>query len=359
MQQSGRAALVGALYPAEVNRVLFGLFLIASASGWAQSPASGPDPGVLQRLLTRHQPELRAFDFAAIGDQQYGADGERKWPALQASINRGNVAFTLHIGDIKSGDTLCSNAMFEDRLRAFNNFEMPMILTPGDNEWTDCHRENNGSYDSLERLDYLRRTFYPDNQSLGRRKIALSQQSEDPRYGRYVENVMWSMGNVLFATLHMIGSNNNLGRNAENDREFAERTAANFNWLKTIFSVARDNSFAGVVIGTQANPGWSGTAVRTAVVGTGFRETFFHLEDDVIVFGRPVLVIMGDSHIFRIDKPVIAARSGQVLENLLRLEVPGSAYVHWVRVRVDPARRGLFSFEYEDVVENYFPQQRP
>lgn len=342
------------------NRIVLAwcLALTASQLG-AQVLETGPDPGFLQRLLGRHVPEARAFDFAAIGDQQYGADGERKWPALQASINRGNVAFTIHIGDMKSGDTVCSNEMFADRLNAFNNFDAPMMLTPGDNEWTDCHRENNGSYDPLERLDYLRRIFYRDNQSLGRRKMTLSQQSEDPRHFKYVENAMWSAGNVLFATVHAIGSNNNLGRNAENDREWAERTAANFNWLKTVFSVARDNSFAGVVIGMQANPGWSGAPVRTAALGTGFRDTFLVLEDESIVYGRPVLVIMGDSHIFRIDKPVLAARSGRVLENLLRLEVPGSTYVHWVRVKVDPTKRGLFSFEYEDVAANSFAQQRP
>ena len=96
------------------------------------------------------------------------------------------------------------------------------------------------------------------------------------------------------------------------------------------FAVARDNGFAGVVIGMQANPGWSGTPV-----------------------------IMGDSHIFRIDKPMIGARSGNVIEKVLRLEVPGSAYVHWVRLKVDPAKVGLFSFEHENVVENFFPQQRP
>ena len=337
--------------------LLIGVALISAAP--AQVLELPPDPGIVQRLLQRHVPEPRAFEFAAIGDQQYGPDGERKWPALQASINRSGVAFTLHIGDIKSGDTLCSNDMFADRLEAFNNFDAPMILTPGDNEWTDCHRENNGSFDSLERLDYLRRIFYQDNRSLGRRKIVLSQQSEDPRHAKYVENAMWSMGNVLFATLHAIGSNNNLGRNAENNREWAERNAANFNWLKTVFSVARDNGFAGVVIGTQANPGWGGSPVRTSALGSGFRDTFLVLEDEAVVFGRPILVVMGDSHIFRIDKPMLAARSGMVLENVLRLEVPGSAYVHWVRVKVDPAKRGLFSFEYEDVLENRFSQQRP
>ena len=338
-----------------IAAAVFSFSVFASAQG----PAVGPDPALLQRYLQRHRPEPRAFDFAAIGDQQYGPEGERKWAALQSSINRQAPAFVIHIGDFKSGSTLCSDEMFASRLRAFNEFAMPLIYTPGDNEWTDCHRENNGSYDSLERLDALRRMFYRDNQSLGRRSIPLTRQSEDARYAKYVENAMWSEGNVMFATVHMVGSSNNRGRNAENDREFAERYDANFNWLRTVFSVARDGGFAGVVLGTQANPGWSGSPVRVSQLGAGFRDTLFTLEEEAIAFGRPVLVIMGDSHIFRIDKPLLGARSGRVIENIMRLEVPGDTNVHWVRIRVDPSRRGLFSFIHEDVEENYVQQQLP
>jgi hypothetical protein len=164
---------------------------------------------------------------------------------------------------------------------------------------------------------------------------------------------------VLFATVHVVGSNNNLGRNAASDLEFIERTNANLNWLRTIFSVARDGGFAGVVIVTQANPGWSGSPVRVSQLGTGFRDTFFVLEDDTIGYGRPVLVIMGDTHIFRMDKPLLGTRSGRVIENLLRVEVPGDTNAHWIRIRVDPAQRGLFSFIHEDVPENYVRQQLP
>lgn len=340
-----------------LKRILWGL--VAAIAMWGQAPASGPDPAVLRRLLDRHKPEARAFEFAALGDQQYGAAGEAKWPALQNSINRSGVSFAVHVGDVKSGSTVCSNEMFANRVTAFNNFEMPFILTPGDNEWTDCHRENNGSYDSLERLAYLRRVFYPDNRSFGKVKMTLSQQSEDPRYAKYVENGMWSMGNVLFATLHVIGSNNNLGRTPENDAEYVERTAANFNWLKTIFSVARDNSFSSVVIALQANPGWDGVPVRVSQLETGFRETFFTLEEEVIVYDRPVLVITGDSHLMRMDQPMLSARTGNQLENLVRLEVPGSNQVHWVRVKVDPARPFPFAMQYEPVRENFLPHQRP
>jgi hypothetical protein len=327
--------------------------------GFAQAPASGPDPTVLERLLQRHRPEPRVFDFAAIGDQQYNPAGEQKWPALQNSINGGNVAFTIHLGDFKSGSTQCTDALFNDRFQGFNNFESPLIYTPGDNEWTDCHRENNGSYDSLERLQAIRRMFFSSGQSLGKRKMVLSQQSEDATYNKYVENVMWSMGNVLFVTLHMVGSNNNLGRNAENDAEYAERTAANFNWLKTAFSVARDNAFAGIVIGMQANPGFRGAGLRVSELGSGFRATFFNLEDEAIVYARPVLLMVGDTHVFHIDKPLVGAKSGRPLDNLIRLEVPGEQDSHWIRISVDPARRGLFSFTHEDVPENYATQTRP
>ncbi len=300
-----------------------------------------------------------AFEFAAIGDQQYGPVGERQWPALQASINTSGVPLTIHVGDVKSGSTLCNNAMFANRLESFNNFEMPMMITPGDNEWTDCHRENNGSFDSLERLDYLRSTFYRDNQSLGKRKMMVTRQSEDPRYAKYVENQMWSMGNVLFAMVHIVGSNNNLGRNAANDREWQERTDANFNWLKTIYSVARDNDFAGVVLMMQANPGWNGVPVRVSGLETGMQDSLFVIEDETIVFGRPVLMIMGDSHVFRIDKPIVGSKSGQPLENFTRLEVPGSNLAHWVRVRVDSTRRSMFAFEPEYVPANSAAQTRP
>ena len=332
--------------------------MLASAL-FAQAPASGPDSSVLTTLLGRHKPNAQRFDFAAIGDQHYGAAGIAKWPALQSSINRSATQFVVHTGDIKSGSTQCDNNTYLNRKRDFNLFEMPMILTPGDNEWTDCYRANNGSYDSIERLEFLRQTFYPDNQSMGKRKITLSQQSEDRRYSRFVENSMWSQGNVLFATVHLVGSNDNLGRNAVNDAEWRERTAANFNWLKTIFSVARDNEFSGVVLVMQVNPGFIGARVRVRQLDEGLRDSFFVIEDEAITFRKPVLIIHGDSHEFHFDKPLLGTKSGLPIDNLMRVEVPGSGDVHWVRITVDPAKPQLFAIEHMDVVENYFNQTRP
>jgi hypothetical protein len=126
-----------------------------------------------------------------------------------------------------------------------------------------------------------------------------------------------------------------------------------------VFSVARDNNFAGVVLVMQANPGWTGAPVRVSALGTGFRDSFFVLEDEVLVYGKPVMVVMGDSHIFRIDNPMLSAKSGEPIESLLRVEVPGERQVHWVRVKVDQANPQLFTITKENVKANLVQHPLP
>jgi len=308
------------------------------------------------QLLERHKPKRGvAFEFAAIGDQQYGTEGERKFPALREAINKTKVAFVVHAGDVKSGESPCSDAMFAGRVRDFNDFSMPLILTPGDNEWTDCHRKGAGGWDPLERLAHLRRSFYPDRKSFGKRKTMLSRQSEDPAFAKFVENAMWSMGSTVFATIHVIGSQNNSGRTPSADAEFQERTAANRSWLKTTFAVARANGFSSVVVTMQANPGWTGTPVPASALRPGFRDTIGTLGEEALAYAKPVLIIMGDSHIFRIDQPLRTEQTKNTLETLQRLEVPGNPQVHWVRVRIDPKMSSPFTFSYEPVRVNFLP----
>jgi hypothetical protein len=261
----------------------------------------------------------------------------------------------IHVGDIKSGDSPCSDELYASRARDFNAFAMPLILTPGDNDWTDCHRAGAGSHDTMERLAHLRKTFYADNKSFGKRKLVLSRQSENPAFARYAENAMWSMGRTLFLTIHVVGSQNNLGRTPLADAEFTERTAANIDWLRTGFAVARANGFASVVVSMQANPGWTGTPVLASALKPGFRDTITTLGSETLAFGNPVLAIMGDSHTFRIDQPLRTETTRNTLETLLRLEVPGNPQVHWVRVRIDPKQTAPFVFSYEPVIENFRP----
>jgi hypothetical protein len=293
------------------------------------------------------------FSFALIGDMPYGPEGELKFPNVLADINADrNLAFVAHDGDIKNGSSLCSDAMFLNRLDLFNQFSHPLIYVPGDNEWTDCHRANNGAFEPMERLTFLRSLFFPDDESLGQRRLTLERQSADPTYATYREHVRWSVHNVLFAGLHIVGSNNNLGRTPAADAEFRERNAATLAWLRETFAVARAENQKGVMLVIQANPGFELPPGQR----TGFNDFLAALEAETIAFGRPVVLVHGDSHYFRIDKPMIGTRSGRRVENFTRVETFGENDNHWLHVTVQPGNPNVFVFDQRIVAANLVQQ---
>ncbi|ARE39938.1 putative transmembrane protein [Rhodovulum sp. P5] len=104
------------------------------------------------------------FNFVLLGDVPYGKP-ETVFPPFEAlidQINATNPDLVVHIGDTKSGSTLCDNAMLDAQLGYLNSFTAPTLYSPGDNEWTDCHRPKAGGFDPLERLDYIRTTYYTE-----------------------------------------------------------------------------------------------------------------------------------------------------------------------------------------------------
>ena len=109
-------------------------------------------------------------------------------------------------------------------------------MTPGDNDWVDCHFLQARKVDPLERLATLRTRFYPDGKSLGASTMPIVSQAGDPQHTKFRENLLWSIGGVTFATLHITGSNDNFGRTPEMDAEQRERKAANMAWMKQAFA---------------------------------------------------------------------------------------------------------------------------
>ena len=246
------------------------------------------------------------FTFAAIGDTPYFLPGDHeRLGRVIAELNQRAPAFTIHVGDIKSGSTRCDDAIFERVQQHFATFEQPLIYTPGDNDWTDCHRANNGGYDPLERLATVRRMFFRDEFSLGRTRLPVLRQSADPRFARFVENARWVHNNVMFVTLHVIGSTNNLQRNRAAIEEYLERNEANLAWLRAAFAEAQTQNRAAVVVAMQADMDFDHVPDRRP----GFNDTIAALQDGTIAFGRPVLLIHGDSHYFRVDQPMQGAVS--------------------------------------------------
>lgn len=285
-------------------------------------------------------------------------------PNLIADMNRQRVDFSVHAGDIKAGGTRCDAPVYEQFEAFLNSLRAPAMYTPGDNEWTDCDRPSAGAYDSEERLQYIRANLFDRPTSHGQRRMRLAVQ-EPP----YVENRRWSLGGVVYATLHVVGSDNNLGDVAPDPVEWAARDAATNEWLRETFDRARRDRAAGVLLVIQANPGFDESDPtrapvrdpRTLLAASGQPDGFTNflrvLREETIDFRKPVVLVHGDSHYFRIDKP-LQDEQGRRLENFTRLEPPGDNAqngnndVHWVKVAVDPRSREVFAFHPQVVPGN-------
>lgn len=281
----------------------------------------------------------RAFSFAVIGDTPYFTVEEQAFATLLGELDAQPLAFVVHVGDIKRAGAPCSDALLASRKALFDASRHPFVFIPGDNEWTDCHASG---ADPLERLATLRRIFYPGEESLGQRRIALERQSRDPRHAEFRENVRWEYGGVLFVGLNVPGSNNNLGRTAAMDTEHRRRMNAVFDWLDASVALAERRGAAAVVILLHANPGFDGKAHRIRGAPDGYAELRKALRVQALRLARPVLLAHGDTHAFRLDRPLRDPVSGAPLPDFTRVEVPGSPAPEAVVVDVDPATRSVF-----------------
>lgn len=301
-----------------------------------------------------------AFSFALIGDTPYKVAPGQDYPPfdnLVKAINEDEkVKWVMHAGDIKSGSTFCSDALFEDRLQRYNQFDKPFILTPGDNGWTDCHRVKAGEYQPLERLAKFREIFYSQpGYTLGGERMEVETQATVSGFEEFPENMRWTEQGVVFASLHVVGSQNGLRafdpassavRTDADDDEVARRNRAVLAWMDETFAVAMKEGAPGVLLMMQANPGLE----RKPGNHDGFEEILTALEAHVKAYGKPVVLAHGDSHYFREDKPTLI--SGEYLPNFTRVETFGSSKVHWIKVMVDPRSENVFNVEQKIIEAN-------
>lgn len=274
-----------------------------------------------------------SFAFGVFGDGPYHPWEQGRFRSVLDDVSRADLEWLIHVGDILWYP--CSDAAYEDRLEQLNGVAHPVVYTPGDNEWTDCHEERSGGYEPLGRLARLRTIFFAEpGRSLGARTLELASQAEDSAFAEFPENARWTRGGFVFATLHLVGSSNGLddfpGRTAAHDAEVERRTRAAVAWLDEAFALAREMAAKGVVLATHANVGLEGEPGSRR----GFEPFVERLERHVAEFPGPVLLIHGDSHDQRVDRP-LRDENGRAYENLARLETFGSPEIGWVRVVVD------------------------
>jgi hypothetical protein len=296
--------------------------------------------------------------FALIGDVPYGLAEEPKFDRVIESIHATPaVRLVVHTGDVKQGSERCDDSVFARRFAQFQRFAVGFVVTPGDNDWTDCHRVSNGSYLPTERLARFRQMFYPQpGLTTGGKPFAVATQAADPAWAEFVEHQMWRFAGTTMATLHVVGSNNGLDPwnqldasdsyttpRADRIAEFTRREAAALAWIDAVFDAAASNGSAGVLIAMQANPNFD--LAEGAQQRQGFNRVLDRLGARAQAFGKPVLLAHGDSHYFRLDKPLarpVASGGNAMLENFTRVENFGSPNVHWVEVAVDPRDPGVF-----------------
>ena len=302
-------------------------------------------------LSTAHPARgAEAFEFVALGDLPYDVPADdARFERLIAAINAIEPAFSIHVGDIKSGSSPCSDEMLQKVKDRFMTFEGPLVYTPGDNDWTDCHRTSAGGFDPLERLAFVRKLYFNEAESLGAERMRLTRQSDVGGHKNMVENARWVYGGVLFVTVHVVGSNNGFGRNLDSMKEYLARNEANLDWIKEAFALARKNGLSGVVFAFQANPKFK----ERHPSGSGFADTLKAFAEGAKAFAKPVLLIQGDEHVFIVDQPLKdGIHEGRTLENVYRLQVMGEREIQAVRIRVHPQDPHLFSFRPLIVPEN-------
>jgi hypothetical protein len=288
-----------------------------------------------------------SFTYAVYGDAPYGVNptDTSETDATPAFINAvsadPDVSTVVHVGDIHSGKQYCTEAYDRQIADLWSRFADPMVYTPGDNEWTDCHKaaEGGGTYNAatgqvdilkddhgnpvdyaggnpVQNLDLIRSIFFrTPGGTLGSGSLDTISQATafDPAHpedAKYVENVIWKKKGFVFVTLNIPGGSNNdtdpwygaPTMSPEQATETQQRTAADLRWLDRAFNVASAADAQGLVLIQQADM-WDLDG-KTPAHLSQYEPIVKSLAEHTKAFGRPVLALEGDSHVYRSDNPL-------------------------------------------------------
>jgi hypothetical protein len=287
--------------------------------------------------------------LALTGDMPYGATPTDTAefdasPAYVAAINSDkDVSMVLHTGDIHSGKQYCTQTYNASIYSQWAAFKAPLVYTPGDNEWADCHKkkEGGGLYnattsvidyvldassnlvnyaggDPVANLELVRSIFFaaPGKTLGGAMSVHTQAQEFDsahPTDSSYVENVWFEKSGVLFVTLNIPGGSNNgtdpwYGVPTASPAQktlVANFTGAATRWLDAAFAKAAANGDKAVVIMEQADM-WDLDGLTMADLHlTQYKQYVDKIAGLATTFAKPVLLINGDSHFYRSDNPLM------------------------------------------------------
>lgn len=345
-----------------------------------------------------------AFSAAVIGDLPYGVDPTDTaqllaMPTFIKAINDdADVALVMHAGDIHSGKEYCTQAYDTSVFNQLKTLKAPLVYTPGDNEWADCHKikEGGGTYNAatgaidykldatgnqvdyaggnpVDNLALIRSIFFanPGKTIGGSMSVHTQAQEFDKAYpndAQFVENVWWTKSGVLFVAVNIPGGSNNgndpwygaPSKSAAQTTEVANRSGATLRWLQTAFDRANTEGAGAVVIMVQADM-WDLDGNVASHIAE-YKQYIDAIASRSKAFAKPVLLFNGDSHIYRSDNPLLKGAAcvyeptsgakavactndaydsqpnGYNVPNFHRVVVHGSTTPQeWLKLTVDPA----------------------
>lgn len=342
---SGRAAAV----VTGLLRTLLGLGLVVALVALLavalrtrpSTPTSGEPAGDLPAASS-------VTTLAVLGDVPSSTFQLRSFPTLVSQIgSSGDVDLVAHLGNLKNDASPCSDAYYRQVKRLFDSFTEPLVYTPGQNEWADCHLRENGGTNPLNRLGGLRNFFFSAaNTSLAQR----SERFHDGSADGYPENVRFAVAGTSFTAVHLVGSNNglrpwngNAGVTRAQREEVQDRTQAAVRMLRDTFASATAHGDQSVVVFTHADLFPTGRGRRTDDLEAGYGPVVAALADEAATFPGTVQLFNSDSHVYRVDRPLTAGSPwlrfygvDQPAPRLRRVTVDGAEQATtYLRVTID------------------------
>ncbi len=283
--------------------------------------------------------------FIVIGDMPYTdtesallehPDGE-----IAKAIKALNPPVLIHLGDFKRGRLSCTDELYKDSYRQIAHLNPhKTVYTPGDNDWTDCDRFNMSMrYDELERLNTLRQIFFHQDQFQLTKNIPGLIRQEG-----LIENALWKIGPVVFATLHVPGTNNGRNEILRSSLEAAldeadYRDQSNEKWLQQLFAAAESAQAMVIVFHADLfdfDHDKPACSAENPTECDGYRILRDLIKSTATQFKKPVLVIHGDTLAYCLNQPYTE------IPNLWRLNASGDyKYIDASQVLFDPENKTM------------------
>lgn len=301
-------------------------------------------------------PMVDGVRFAVIAGLPPSLSSDAATRALLDMLRRTpRLQFAVWDGALRRSGEPCVDALFAARRTLLDTSPIPLVVIPGRHDWEDCDSQPAGGFDPVERLDFVRQTFFDQPHSLGNRAMHVVRQSDLPRFRQYRENLRWETGRIAFVTLNVPDGNNHYSSAGGRNGEFEDRAVANAFWLRHAGEYAKRRKLKAIGVLIDADPHFERYEQRERFAwlrwGRGLpRDGYVEFKRTLVELSRSfsgaVVLIHNASHdtlpCVQIDQPLHDDR-GKRVKNFTRIAIARAGrHPQWLDIRAEPAHWPVF-----------------